>query len=259
MLTTRIDLSSSGVSTWPAALVVWGPGRRWTSHAHHSVKVLVALDGTLRVRTHRPDGWRSCGAVVVPADVKHEIDALGSQVLILFLDPESESTASLLKRIGSKTTPVPDDVVADWRQALGNGRQIDSGRVDAWVRKEFSSVSRPRRLHAGVRRVLEYLRGDNLDRDQTSLNTLADVARLSPSRLMHVFTESVGIPLRPYILWLRVQRAACALNTGHTPTEAALLAGFSDAPHLVRTLRRTLGTTPGKLLSRVPIATDVHV
>jgi AraC-like DNA-binding protein len=65
---------------------------------------------------------------------------------------------------------------------------------------------------------------------------------------MHVFTESVGIPLRPYLLWLRVQRAASALSNGQTVTEAAHLAGFADAPHLTRTFRRTLGTSPRELI-----------
>jgi AraC-like DNA-binding protein len=114
-------------------------------------------------------------------------------------------------------------------------------------------------MHAGIRRVLQYLRDDNLDRRQTSLSTLAGIAGLSPSRLMHVFTETVGITLRPYVLWLRVQRATCALTSGSTVTAAAYLAGFSDAPHLARTLRRTLGMTPRQLILRVTNTNRVNV
>jgi AraC-like DNA-binding protein len=73
---------------------------------------------------------------------------------------------------------------------------------------------------------------------------------LSPSRFMHVFTESVGVPVRPYILWLRLQRAACDLMTGTSVTSAAHNAGFSDAAHLTRTFRRMLGTTPTDLALR---------
>jgi AraC-like DNA-binding protein len=64
---------------------------------------------------------------------------------------------------------------------------------------------------------------------------------------MHAFTESVGVPLRPYILWLRLQRAACDLIHGATATEAAHSAGFSDAAHLTRTFRRMFGVTPTEL------------
>jgi AraC-like DNA-binding protein len=64
---------------------------------------------------------------------------------------------------------------------------------------------------------------------------------------MHAFTESVGVPVRPYILWLRLQRAACDLMNGDSVTSAAHRAGFSDAAHLTRTFRRMLGATPSDL------------
>jgi AraC-like DNA-binding protein len=67
---------------------------------------------------------------------------------------------------------------------------------------------------------------------------------------MHVFTESTGVPLRPYILWLRLQRACCDLMGGGTVTAAAHNAGFSDAAHLTRTFRRMLGMTPTDLALR---------
>jgi len=254
MITTAPVRSSPGISPWPAALVVWGPGSLWTSHAHHSFQVSVALTGTLRIRTPSRPEWQSCQAVLVPPDVMHEVDARGALVLIAFLDPESELAIPLLDDIGSAVTPVADDVVARWRDALGSGRPLDSQRVDLWIERVLSNGRRSRRIHAGVRRVLQHLREDHLDRRQTSLTTLAGVAGLSRSRLMHVFTESIGIPLRPYLLWLRVQRAACALLSGHTVTDAAHLAGFSDAPHLARSLRRMMGTTPRQLLQRVPQA-----
>src|SRR5262245_55750250 len=83
-----------------------------------------------------------------------------------------------------------------------------------------------------------------------SLDNLASIAGLSPSRFMHVFTESVGVSLRPYILWLRLQRAGGELMRGATATEAAHNAGFSDAAHMTRTSRRMLGTTPSELTNR---------
>jgi len=108
----------------------------------------------------------------------------------------------------------------------------------------------PRRVHPRVQRVLQYLRHQSLDKHHTSLIRLASIAELSPSRLMHVFTNSMGIPLRRYLLGLRVQRAAGALAAGHTVTEAAHIADFADAPHLTRAFRRALGTTPSKWRSR---------
>jgi AraC-like DNA-binding protein len=103
--------------------------------------------------------------------------------------------------------------------------------------------------------VLKYLREKPGISDDLSLKTLAGISGLSPSHFMHIFTESVGVPLRPYILWLRLQRAACDLVDGYSVTSAAHSAGFSDGAHLTRTFRRMLGMTPtdlalGKRMSR---------
>src|SRR5262249_33439682 len=88
-----------------------------------------------------------------------------------------------------------------------------------------------------------------------SVKAVAGMGCLSPSRFMHAFTESVGVPVRPYILWLRLQRAACDLTEGASATSAAHRAGFSDSAHLTRTFRRMLGATPSELalLKRVAL------
>src|SRR5215475_13475792 len=84
--------------------------------------------------------------------------------------------------------------------------------------------------------------------DEASLEVLAEAVGLSPSRLMHVFTESIGIPLRPYLSWLRLQRAAAAIVSGKVSlTEAAHAAGFADAAHMSRSFKRALGVAPSAL------------
>lgn len=67
---------------------------------------------------------------------------------------------------------------------------------------------------------------------------------------MHVFTASVGAPLKPYLLRLRLQRAAGELVRGASATQAAHAAGFADTAHMTRTFRRMLGTTPSELAPR---------
>jgi len=248
-----------GTCGWPAALIVWGPGSTFFSHSHHGVELILALSGSVRVRPRRLIGWQHAAAAVVAPDAPHEVDARGVPVLIVFMDPESELTASLRRWGPSNIAVLPDTVVERWRHMLGDHHTLDPQRVDAWVRSELLNESRSRRMHTSVSRVLGHLRQHLPDRRNASLGQLAAVAGLSASRLMHVFTDSLGIPLRPYVLWLRVQRAARALATGHTATEAAYLAGFADAAHLTRTFRRTLGTTPRELMARIPATREVRV
>jgi AraC-like DNA-binding protein len=73
---------------------------------------------------------------------------------------------------------------------------------------------------------------------------------------MHLFTTSVGVALRPYVLWLRLQRAAGELARGTSVADAAHAAGFSDAAHFARTFPRMLGATPRQVIRRGLAARD---
>ncbi|MFI6501178.1 helix-turn-helix transcriptional regulator [Nonomuraea typhae] len=83
---------------------------------------------------------------------------------------------------------------------------------------------------------------------------LAAVARavhLSESRLAHLFTEELGLPFRPYVLWERLRVALTSAAQGASLITAAHEAGFSDAAHLTRTVRRMMGDTPSALATGV--------
>jgi AraC-like DNA-binding protein len=237
-------------TTRPAALIIWGSGAISTRHAHHCIQLVLALTGTLRVRQHSRESWRRCGSVFVRPDADHEIDASGLPVLIGFIEVESELGAAVAGHLRSDITLVTKPELARWRRALGDPATLDAVRVECWVRSMLLRDSRPRQMDPRIDRVLHRLREHPLDTASTSLERLAAIARLSPSRFAHVFSESLGIPLRPYLRWLRLQRATGALAGGRTITQAAYIAGFADAAHLTRTFRRMLGTTPRELIRR---------
>jgi AraC-like DNA-binding protein len=234
-----------GAVPWPPAIIVWGPGFATAPHRHHSVQLLMTLRGSLRVRSGREKPWRTCGAVWVRPDATHEVDARGSTLLIGFFSVESDLGLALSELIDSEIASVAAHQVARWRAVLG--RTPNEERVERWLLKFLQPRKRDRPIHPGVQRVLNYLAEPQAGLDDLSLKKLAAIARLSPSRFMHAFTESVGVPVRPYILWLRLQRAACDLKDGARVTSAAHRAGFSDAAHLTRTFRRMLGVTPSDL------------
>jgi len=237
---------------WPAAMIVWGPGFVSAKHKHHSVQLVMALEGSLRIRSGPSLRWIECGAALVKADAAHEVDASGAQFLLAFVDPESDLGAALIESLSEDITPINDDRVASWRRQLGDPTSLTSARVEPWVRKSLLSNRRTPRLHPKVARVLEVIREGLGSYQRLSLKRMAAIAGLSESRFMHIFTESVGVPLRPYILWLRVQRACGEMMRGATVTQAAHRSGFADAAHLSRTVRRMMGTTPRDLVHRRP-------
>jgi AraC-like DNA-binding protein len=234
------------VLAWPAAIAIWGPGDAADLHAHHAMHLVVAVRGDLAVRTRARGPAQRGPAVIVAADTPHAIDARGADVVIVFIDPESALGLGL--GTGEPVRVVGDAEAAPWRAALATPGALTAATVDAWLRAAVPGAGPPRTIHPRVRRVLRHLRDAALEREDVAIDALAAVAGLSATRLLHVFTASVGVPIRPYVRWLRVQRAAAALAAGATVTDAAHRAGFSDAAHLTRTIRRVFGTTPRALV-----------
>jgi len=234
---------------WPPLLASRGPGAKSRRHAHHAMHVLLCATGSLRVRAGRGVVGPAAGVLTGP-DVAHEIDARGADVLIVFIDPESDAGQTLRAAL-----PGPVRLVTPAeRDALLAGARADeimrSGGAD-WIGRavdllgSWSLAPRPP-MHPRVRKLLRLLPSFSAESD-TSLAALAAAVGLSPSRLMHVFTESIGLPLRPYLAWLRLQRAAGAIVGGVPFGEAATNAGFADAAHMSRTFRRMFGISPSEL------------
>lgn len=259
MLLPASKHAGASAFTWPAALFVWGPGSWSDLHRHHCVQLVMGLQGTVRFREGRRQRWTSCGAVLVAADAWHEVDARSADVLIAFVDAESELGAALAEWTESSVGPVADATVAKWRAQLGEPASLTAARVEPWVTGTLLRRRRPPSLDHRVMRVLRVLPSRLAEDDAVSLNVLAASVRLSPSRFMHLFTTSVGVPLRPYILWLRLQCGAGELARGRSVADAAYAAGFSDAAHFTRTFRRMLGATPRQVLRRGLAARDFHV
>lgn len=215
--------------------------------------IVAAVRGTLRVDWG--EGVRRVAGVVTAPDVVHSIDGRGAEVLLVFLDPESDAGAALLERIDGPARCLDGEERDALAPASCDPMQLMQGDGVAWTRDAIGVLGgrdrRParRRVHPRVRRLLKHLRTLSVDGD-ASLESLATVAGLSSGRLMHAFTESVGIPLRPYLAWLKLQRAAAGVASGRPLAQVAVGAGFADAAHMTRAFRRMFGTTPSALRPR---------
>jgi AraC-like DNA-binding protein len=232
---------------WPPLLATLAPGERSAAHAHHGMHLVMRRSGELRVRAGGGP-WRRAPGVLTAPDVPHAIDAAGGEVLLVFLDPESDAGTALRAVLDGPLRLLGERERAALRDARPEAIMREEGvafSARALALLGGPRLPRTRPLHPRVRRLLRALR----DRapDDPSLEALARAAGLSPGRLMHAFTESIGVPLRPYLAWLRLQRAAAAIVAGAPLADAAHAAGFSDAAHMSRTFRRMLGLPPSAL------------
>ncbi len=232
---------------WPSRLAAQAPGDESAPHTHHAMHLLLARSGDLQVRVG--DDQHCAPGVLTAPDVGHAVQATGRVVVLVFWDPESVDGASLRATFEGRVRLISEversALLADLPDAPGRND------LDTFMERARNTLAAPTsrpRMHPRVRALLEVLR--DCGEIDTSLEALAARVSLSPSRLMHVFTESVGIPLRPYLLWLKLQRAATLIVNGVDLSRAAFGAGFADAAHMSRTFKRMFGMTPSALQRR---------
>ena len=95
-----------------------------------------------------------------------------------------------------------------------------------------------------VQRVRNYI--EDHYADNLSIQTLADVACLSPYHFIRVFRKRLGIAPHAYLMQVRTRRAKEMLLHGRSIVRAALDCGFGDQSHLNRHFNRIYGLTPGQ-------------
>lgn len=74
-----------------------------------------------------------------------------------------------------------------------------------------------------------------------SVAEIADNVNLSIPRLIQLFKQVTGTPIRRFRLWQRIFVTSEKLSQGMSLTEAAIAAGFSDYAHFARTYRELSG------------------
>lgn len=216
------------------------------AHAHHAVQILLA-DSPQWVWT-RPAGRRTYVGLVLGADVEHRIEPTTAPVTMIYVEPHSAVGRPLQYVLDQGgLLPLEPAKVDAARRALGD--KPDERNVAAFVsliagpaaaNPAAASVGDPR-----IQRLLDTL-PEGLP-DRLSASHLAERIGLSESRFLHCFTAHTGLPLRPYLRWRRLLTAMSRIMSGHSLTDAAVAAGFSDAAHFTRTFRRHFGIAPRTL------------
>ena len=253
--TARATAPRGRVYMWDDRVLYVGPDLPSTRHAHHAVQVCVSLSEPLRFRSSRRGRWRRCDGAVIPSDVPHQTDPVVSFLATFWVDAEATDAKRLVASCGGDTIrsieqPQQRELITLLRassvrtlDSSGAARLLDEA-IRILAPREDPSLRPP--LDGRVARALEMLRSAPMRR--VSPADLAAAVSLSPSRITHLLRPHLGLPVRRYLLWLRLRDALRELSRGGTITDAAHAAGFADAPHLDRTFRRMLGFTPSAVL-----------
>jgi len=231
----------------PAGALFIGSDMVNEPHRHFTVSILIGIDREIRFRSGSP-GWASAGAVIVAPNVEQQLDARGAAIAILQIDPESDEFVRIAHHFeNGKVRVLPGETVTRLRQELGKSDlRSPTLELRARIIDRLESQGAARRpIDPRIRKVLSIVKADFLSPPLAP--ELAAAVGLSAGRLIHLFTQEMGLPIRRYVLWLRLRDVMFSLAAGHSLTEAAHRAGFADSPHLSRTFRGMFGFPPSAI------------
>jgi AraC-like DNA-binding protein len=236
----------------------------YAPHAHDADCLAVITRGALRIRAGGGEFIARQGDMFAAnADVLHAgwpIDDAGWSLRTMYVDLarlRGVLTGERSTRTGMLCGPhVQDPELASRLVAAhecSEGVALALRRDEALVsftERLFARHVRPARLDdrvdtapQAVRRAREFLDA-HMD-TRISLQDLAGVTGLPPSRLLRAFARAVGLSPHAYQRQVRLRHATTLIRGGTSISDAALAAGFADQAHFTRLFRRTMGIPPG--------------
>jgi AraC family transcriptional regulator of arabinose operon len=196
------------------------------------------------------DAW----GLLIDANVPHTV---AGDLVHLFVDPQSATGRAWRGMLCGQPSLVLSRATVSaflsgqgedaWLHGQTHGGAVES-LMEAMQREHGRRLAAP--LDERVTSVIELLRG-RLDA-RTPLEELAELARLSPSRLTHLFTSEVGMPIKQYVVWLRLVAVLDALARDESLGRLAVASGFPDQAAFTRSYRRAWGRTPTSFRQALP-------
>src|SRR5262245_12505238 len=102
-------------------VLLWSGGSLWIGrevgladrHAHHAIQISLAMRGQFAMDDGERGSWREhLGAIVMPHR-QHRFDGRGSDVAMIFVEPETQLGRALLTRFGVMPVASLDPVVSE--------------------------------------------------------------------------------------------------------------------------------------------------
>lgn len=230
---------------WRQRSLLLSPAHASREHRHHAAQITLGIDGPVVFKSSK-SGMHCADLLLIRPDVAHAHPAFGAAAM-LFLEPEG------IEWKRSFDTNRADIVSLPMHEAFRSfARSAAEGDTNAAVSLADTLIGETTRCSNDcdplVKNVCDIIQ--QRLHESITLVGLSKHACLSPSRLAHRFRDSVGVPLRRYVLWSRLRVAMQSTMQGASLTSSAHAAGFADSAHLSRTFRSMYGMSPSFLFGR---------
>ena len=219
-----------------------------SEHKHPILQLIIGANEPFLSKSDSGD-WVEKNALLIAANQSHECDAQGKLIFTLGIEQESTLGEWIKhKYLQSNTSVDFPKSELDFFDLDKVERLVEKeswNELYAYIEMLFAfelGVINSSKQDERIMRVKNHI-STHID-SKIDTKSLMEVAHLSESRLLHLFKHEMGLPIRNYILWHRLQTAVKSILTGSSLTVAAHQSGFSDQAHMTRTCVKTIGIAP---------------
>ena len=229
----------------------WGSNPKAVSeHRHPSIQLVLATQNSFSSKDENGEWVAKTGVLIAP-NYFHECDAKNVHIFSLDIDPESALGEWILRH------QLKREKIIDFTPGLKDGFNFEElshnfenkkwNKIRGVIENSFlyQQTYKPSQKDDRIENVLNFI-SQNINKSITT-KKLSEVAFLSESRLLHLFKENMGLPIRNYILWFRLKVVVKQILKGNSLTKAAYEAGFSDQAHMTRAFVNMIGVTPSTI------------
>ncbi len=242
------------------------------THSHHALQVTISMGEpfTFTCGSGEPGLFQDglFQGVIVGADIEHSLQGTNGQYVTLLLDPELHPVKHILGFHQTTGFVEVDDkrlaLIRTFIQSLISDQVSETkSKIENPIEHLMSILSQSdcqQALDARIEKLIHYIA--HAEHKMADIEELAQVVGLSSGRLIHLFKDEVGIPIRRYLLWQRLLDA-CAYASLHAHnqlncdgksdmslTDAAHQAGFTDSAHFSRTFKAMFGLHPSSFIKK---------
>jgi len=214
-------------------------------HSHHALEFIFGIEQPFDLISDKSKLKDIYGVVINP-NCRHQFIGRDVPYLFIFLEPELLQINQIKNHYDLSSKKI---VQIERLSSFPYAEKVIDLSFFSNVLEINITLTTTSKIDKRIKNVLELIKS-NLEQGRISSNALAEHIFLSESRFSHLFKEQIGIPVRKYILWCRIQKALKELLNGHNFTKSAHAAGFSDSAHFSRTFLEMFGVSPSSVLKR---------
>ncbi len=238
---------------WNGIALFIGNLRDNSTHRHHAIQLCIALDKPFLLIHESKSGLYH--TYIIASDTFHQFQSDEGRNILLLIEPESTEGRHLSSIYNVKSPLACLESLMDPLQMDQLTRLAGDGQLTCDMAKKISThilstlgfvKIEPVVNDSRIQKALILMQ--EMETKKISTKALAAELAISETRLIHLFKNNIGIPIRPYLRWLRLIEAVKHIISGISLTEAAHASGFADSAHLSRTFRLMFGFSPSDIL-----------